>query len=628
MRFLSKAIFVVLILALLFTFHSAGVQAADNQTKIDNAYKWLSDKVKASGAGGGWGNTEENAFSILALKNFDSTLAQQGMQNLLTNSKNSGECWPSASCRVKDTALALVAMNAMGADTSKAKAWLIAQQKLFLEEGNWFLQYEIAGAGNGTCKAEYTYGGENRQDNILVRSDRTVSLQQASLCLDVLAGKPWWAAIKSNCLQTEFFVSCQESNWLANILFISDPLYMPFIEVKSPGILKISSKCFPSASGGACDYDATQWATYALKLLGEDAQTRAYLESGADANKPLSYAFLYLIRQDLVYGQKLATEQSAAGYWDGSDKFFRTAISYLSMRETTLAKLDVAKGWLFSNQNQDYSWGSQKQRDTAAVLWAVFSFSGSGSVGGTQRCVDFGNVCCSTSDVKSGALEISTLSCADQLGTVCVSPSDCKAAATEERCGIDNGVCCSTAASGAQRYSELDSTCSFGEVCASSCETTTQEETCTDFGFCCDAVAKDATKYPNFDLTCSSGQACASECKSSSTGNLKLLIWILVALVVAGLIVLLVVLMRRRKSKGELESLPALGGFGGGAPPRPAPRPIPFGHGLGPGPPRPMPPRMPPRPMARPSARGPVSKGRGKTEDELKKTLRELEKIR
>jgi len=625
MRFSSKAIFVVLILALLFTFSLANVQAADNQTKVDNAYKWLSDKVKTSG---GWGNTEENSLSILALRNSDSALAQQGVSNLLTNSKNSGECWPQASCRVKDTALALVALNAMGADTSKAKAWLAAQQKLFLEEGNWFLQYELAGAGNGTCKAEYNYGGENRQDHILVRSDRTVALQQASLCLDVLTGKPWWAAIKSNCLQTEFFVSCQESNWLANILFISDPLYMPFTEVKSPGVLKISSKCFPSTSGGACDYDATQWATYALKLLGVDAQTRAYLESGADANKPLSYAFLYLIRQDLVYGQKLATEQSAAGYWDGSDKYFRTAISYLSVRETTLAKLDVARGWLLSNQNQDYSWGAQKQRDTAAVLWAVFSSGSTGGGGvGVQKCTDFGNVCCDASNVKTGALEISTLSCAGQIGAVCVTPSDCETSSAEETCGVDRGICCETPASGAQRYSELDDTCFGADVCASSCETAPEEKTCTDSGYCCDAVAKDATKYPNFDSTCSSGQACASECKSTSSGsgNLKLLVWILVGLVVIGLIVLLVVLMRRRKSKGEIESLPALGGFSAG-PPRPMPRPMPFG----PGPPvgRPMPPRMPPRPMPRPSTRGPVGRGRGKTEDELKKTLRELERIK
>ena len=145
MRYLWSSILVVFMLAVLVQ----GVAAQGSQDDINKAYQWLKDKVADS-----WGNTEENAFSVLALQNFDSSLAAQGVQNLLDNSKD-GECWPSPSCRIKDTALATIALYEMGTDTSKPKTWLLDQQKLFLEEGNWFLQLHIlSGSNNGTCTVE------------------------------------------------------------------------------------------------------------------------------------------------------------------------------------------------------------------------------------------------------------------------------------------------------------------------------------------------------------------------------------------------------------------------------------------------------------------------------------------
>ncbi len=623
MRYSWKAVFTAILLVLLFSVFSITVQAQDNQTKIDKAYEWLVGKASE-----GWGSIESNAFSVMALNNFDSSLANQGLQNLLDNSKNDGECWPSTSCRIKDTALAAIALNELDSDTSKAKAWLLSRQKLFLEQGNWFLQLHIfTGENNGTFNVEYVFGEEVRQDTVFIRDDRKVELERASLCFDVLSSKPYWLHIKDLCLQTEFAVSSEEPEWFASLLFVIDsPLTLvPFPKITSPGTLKITSKCFPNTPSGSCEYDASMWATYALDLLGEDAQTKAFLESGADANKPLSYALLFLIGGEIDFAGKLAAEQNAQGFWNGAERFFRTAIAYLSVRNIALDNLDLpaARNWLFDNQNDDFSWGStQKQRDTAAVLFGVFPTGAPLPPPSVQRCVDFGNVCCPTGDVKVGSQEFSELSCVPSFGKKCVAEQDCEVQVEEEEetCFSKNGVCCDNAAAGAVTYGNLD--CSFGEICASSCEIEEEEDTCFDVGGkCCEEAASGADRYPSLNSACGGGDVCVSECKTSK--GLGGLVWFLGILVVIAVVVLIFLLRRRKKGKGE-PALPGLGRIPPLGPPSvptfrrpPTPRGPPITRPVGP---RPVP--RPPRPIARPVAK------KGKTEEELEKTLKKLREIK
>ena len=65
------------------------ISIAFAQADTEKGFSYLSGKVKES-----WGNVEENALSILALKNFDNQLAQEGITNLQSQSNNNGECWP------------------------------------------------------------------------------------------------------------------------------------------------------------------------------------------------------------------------------------------------------------------------------------------------------------------------------------------------------------------------------------------------------------------------------------------------------------------------------------------------------------------------------------------------------
>jgi len=327
-----------------------------------------------------------------------------------------------------------------------------------------------------------------------------------------------------------------------------------------------------------------------------------------------------LIGGKLEHAQKLADEQSPTGFWNGGDRFFNTAISYFATKSLAVADLDAAKTWVLGNQNGDFSWGvSEKHRNTAAILYAIFGRASS-SGGSVQRCENFGeplkNVCCSTSQLKIGYEEITSLSCANKIGTKCVIPEECEIPETEETCG-DRGLCCRTAAVGAEKFTELDDTCFSGDVCAASCEQE-QPQSCSRVGgVCCSEAGEDSVRYSGSDEGCSSGQVCASECKpiKGAGGFLTFLIWFLGILVVIGGVILAFILIKKRKGKSKVTKLPGLSGLG---PPRPPPVIR-----------RPMPARMPQRPQRRfLAARRPgVKKKEGKTEDELEKTLRELEKI-
>lgn len=398
-----RLLIIFLVLLTSFIYFSLNIQAQNlqNQESIERAYEWLSEKVR-----GGWGNVEENAFAILALKTFNLTLAEEGVEELI--SKGTGECWPSGveGCNIRDTALATIALFSMGRDISRPTEWLLNQRKLFLKGGEWFLQLELSGGGE--CRIEYKTA-EERRDIVSVSEDRKIFLETASECFQILRGKDWWLNIKKDdgCLRASYYVSCNanQNNWVANILFVSNSVFVPFPSISSANWLQITSKCFGQ---NECDYDASAWASYALAIQNIDPETKAFLESKADLNAPISYALLYLITGNAEFASKLSDKQSVFGPWDGTKKFFRTAISHFSLLNSGFGDLDRAKQWLMDNQNPDYSWGSNKLRDTAAVLFGVFPSDREGIPGGivpTKKPFDFNiSVNPSTEIVNAGDL--------------------------------------------------------------------------------------------------------------------------------------------------------------------------------------------------------------------------------
>ncbi len=123
-------------------------EATDSGTdKVAKGYSCLKEKV-----GGNCDSlsVEEQAFSLLALA-YDSSIQGECKSSLLDKSSNE-ECWPSGSCRLRDTALAILALDNIGADTDKAKDWILSQKKTPTEL-IWYL--EIDADEETTCKISY-----------------------------------------------------------------------------------------------------------------------------------------------------------------------------------------------------------------------------------------------------------------------------------------------------------------------------------------------------------------------------------------------------------------------------------------------------------------------------------------
>ena len=79
-------------------------------------------------------SVQDNALALSALA-YDSVLAAKAKDALMAKSRNS-ECWPSTTCNVKDTALAVMALSKLSTTTN---SWLIDARN-DLELGLWNLQ--------------------------------------------------------------------------------------------------------------------------------------------------------------------------------------------------------------------------------------------------------------------------------------------------------------------------------------------------------------------------------------------------------------------------------------------------------------------------------------------------------
>src|SRR3989344_3515075 len=93
------------LIVLLLVFPS--ISAAENLTAED-AYKWL---VKQSDDGD-FGSIEETVFSYLALRNIgEDVQTSKAIKWLKDQKSESQDCFPESGCKIKDTALAALALS-------------------------------------------------------------------------------------------------------------------------------------------------------------------------------------------------------------------------------------------------------------------------------------------------------------------------------------------------------------------------------------------------------------------------------------------------------------------------------------------------------------------------------------
>lgn len=488
------------------------------------AYSWLYETVK-----GNWPkNIEDNAFALLALTS-DSDMREDGKKALLD--KKSGSAWTT----IKNSALAMLALNNMGEDTDDAESWLLEQEEPFRARSlEWRIQLDYS----DTTSCEISYGGKT--DKVEVNYDGYGNLKLEingnPKCLR-LTDDNLWIKIDSSlddgvCIdprETKYAISCDDSI-KSSLFYKKDSTFFIPSKTESGSYteLKIESVCL--ADRGICDYESNLWAAYALSKVGSDDVNTLfpYLISQEEVEEDtMPSAFLYMLTENDDKAKKLLGLQEPKGFWYSKDygKWYSTALAYMSLNNYYGAQenLTGAKRYIIDHQSREGHWDNNL-RDTAFLFYAMWPsyYAGTKDKDKDNLCVqnkyDCKEICDSEDEVEVKEFSyycgddqcckkkesspdcIKTENCLDYDCDMFTLPNGCTCEYNRERscddkcdndgdglidekdedCKISECVakgykCCETCESG--HKSQYDSSCESGECCEKCFES---EEICDD----------------------------------------------------------------------------------------------------------------------------------------------------
>ena len=588
---MKKRVAVLLFLILLAVF--IPVVLADE--KVDKAYSCLEGKVKGKCS---TLSSEEQAFSLLALA-YNSDIQKECKSALMSSSKDE-VCWPKSGCKLRDTSLAMLALENIKADTSKTQDWLLNQTQT-PSDLLWYLELDSKEAT--TCKISY----DDRNYTIGMQSDKKLS-SGAGSCL-ILAYSNYWLQIASNCVNKKFSVTC-DKDFSTALLYKKSNSDVWFVssqtQSESAGGMaetKVESLCFKQ--GSACDYEGSLWATLALSTKQDINKFLPYIIALAPDNEKYNpSAFFYLLTSNDEYLSNVRDSQTQTGFWDlGSSysKFYDTALSLLALQQLSDEQSGKAKDWLLNSQDSAGCWSNL--RDTAFLLYAGWPKTPA-SIGTSEtNCEDFSKFCCSNEDCSDAGGEIlSQYFCAGM--KVC-----CSKQPIEKTCTQKQGIICKsdeTCTGSLGSSSDSNKCCINGD-----CEQVQEEPECEKQGNNCRNECLDTEEIDN-SLDCNNNQFC---CKIKETKSSSAWIWVLIIFVILIILVVLAIIFR---DKLRLWLFQMKNRFNKGGSPVTQTRP-PFP----PQPPRPMM-RPMPRPMQKPMGK---PMGRTKTDSELDDTLKKLREM-
>lgn len=471
---------------------------AEDQALIDKAYTCLEAKVNKCSA---ITSPEEQALSILALS-YKSDI-QSGCKAALianANTANNQQCWPKAGCKLKETALAVLALNYIGADASKPEKWLLSQNKTPTDI-NWYLEIDAREATTCTIK----YDSNSTANTVSMAGDKKLSLSGSGSCLS-LANSNYWLQISQSCLGKTFRVSCNKDFYTAvlykktnsDVWYVSSKTQTASADGTTEN--SVNSLCFKQ--GTECNYEGSLWAALALQKNNNIDLFLPYLIANAPDNlKYNPYSFLNKISPADEFTATVRASQNPAGFWDlisGYTKYYDTALSVLG-----LSTDDKAKEWLQSTQAADGCWPTT--RDTALVLWAVWpkTPASSGEGASIDYCEDYNKYCMSHTECNglAGAEVLSNYACkngvsiccsnpmpgqtcTEKIGVVCESDEDCTGNLISS---TDSSRCC---VEGDCETQEIPGCEQNQNTCRSSCLSTEEQKTtsgneCNNNDMCC-----------------------------------------------------------------------------------------------------------------------------------------------
>ena len=484
-----SALFSILIISLIFIVPFVIADEVDD--KINQAYDCLKKKVNDTCPS----SSEEKIFSLLAVEECKDEVIADSLDN---------ECWPSSSCNLKTTAQAVLALNKVGVNVSKATTWLLSRNTV--PSGiDWYLEIENTKTISEPYSCTITY--PDSSNSITIGLDKKISSISGGSCLTKSASPytDYFLKVDQSCYNKEFDISCDQ-DFLTTLLYKKSsepdsPLYVSdktsSADATGTTTEKVDFSCF--RQGSTCSYEGSLWAAFVLNSLGEDISSyKPYLVTMAEDNPQyLPESFLYLIdSSDTNSRTILLDKQESSKWWDESgDKYYDTALALLGFQDENPQEKTNSKNWLLDVgvQGADGCWGGGNVRNTAFILYSIWpeyfagGSGGNGGNGGTDppTCEDVEGYCLfetSCSDIGGSELSAYSFSCS---GTkIC-----CDTSPSSQTCSEIGGEICTS-----------DETCSISTIetldtydcCTGYCESVAVQSECeSEGGTCRDSCASD-----------------------------------------------------------------------------------------------------------------------------------------
>jgi len=518
-------LFFLVLLPLQFSFISAATNDTE-QTKINKAYSCLQGKTNTSEKCSSL-STEEKIFSVLAIN--------QCKAELISDSANLGECWPSSNCKIKPTAQAILALNKAKSSTTKAQEWLYSKNATPTEL-SWYLEIDSSEAA--TCMINYA----GSSYTVEIGEDKKINSGAGSCLFPDPNG--YWLSISPSCYNLEFTISC-DKNFLTTTLFRKSTSSTIYVSEKTSsasagGTTKeiVNSRCF--SDSGLCTYEGTLWASLALNSVGKDVSAYLpYLITLADDNQRyLPSAFLYSLTGKTDYKISLLSKQKNNQYWQESgDKYYDTALALypLQAETSTLQEKINAKNWLLSSQDPNGCWENNIV-NTGFILASVWpkTFIKDTGEPALPDCESSGKYCVSSSAIctTSGGDVLDGYDCPG------ISQKCCSVQAKLQTCSEVGGVICSSNEEciggikiSASDLRSAEICCSAGGVCKVKTEA---KSVCEDKGGICRKDCLSDEEESSYSCNSLSQTCCMpkSTKKGPPTKGNTLWIWILVILIV------------------------------------------------------------------------------------------------
>ena len=309
---------------------------------VNKGYPWLKTKTPPSDVIG-------NSFYLLALRN----VGLSPKYDALLDEQDRSGCFPKDDCKVKETALALLALNKLGMDISKGSNWLEGSQNN-KDLGLWDLKI-TAPPQNTTCTLN--------EDTINIVNGQAIEP----------LGLPNDPEITLN-------LNCSSVNGVITAEVVNTYLGNPFVYYKSndkEATIKINNeKCFSINYRTSCNYESTLFATYVLKKLNkEKPDAVGWLKQNYDDSETLHHAMLTLIdsfqtsKDWLINNQKDGAWSTKALIYEKPTNLYVTAIATAALKNTEYSNNSI--NWLKSQQKFIGSWNNSVM-DTSVILYFVF----------------------------------------------------------------------------------------------------------------------------------------------------------------------------------------------------------------------------------------------------------------